>query len=505
MIPDEPVRGHSPPLWVGALTGIERCRAYSHGLLPAVPMSRLFGYRITHVAAGTVTLAMPATDASIAGNGQMEISAPMVAALEGACNTALQIGFDILPLRFTFDPIRPAWPGRGNLLCRARVVSNSNLYVFAVVQVEDSEGRHIAQGELHGAVQRMTPAPPPPPETMPVVQEPVYETPDPYLRNYPVSPILELMEREDGLSLLRRFKAGQISIPVASLYGLTLQEIGENRATLSMPASEWFCAFGRNVSKQAIAAFANMAVFSGIASLHTPGSTATLLGSTTHFLHRVPADGRRMHAEVVVSEPVPTLYLADVTVRNADGELAARSLASMTRIDASKRQRRQRKSSRRVLATLLFVDIVDSTGHAQRLGDAGWRELLEDYRLKVRREISRFNGTEVDTAGDGFFVRFDSPAYAIEAARAAGVAAAALDIQLRAGIHTGECELEGNRLAGMAVHVAARTMAEAGPGEVYVTSTVRDLSGGAGFGFADRGERALKGVPDAWRLYAVTG
>jgi class 3 adenylate cyclase len=181
----------------------------------------------------------------------------------------------------------------------------------------------------------------------------------------------------------------------------------------------------------------------------------------------------------------------------------ARSLASITRIDASKRQQRQRKASRRVLATLLFIDIVDSTVLASRMGDAAWRSLLEDFRLKVRREMSRFNGTEVDTAGDGFFVRFDSPAYAIEAARAAGAATAALGIKLRAGIHTGECELEGNRLAGMAVHIAARIMAAAGPGEICVSSTVRELSGGSGFSFEDRGERALKGVPDPWRLYAV--
>jgi class 3 adenylate cyclase len=504
MIPDEPVRGRTPPPWVGALSGIERCRAYSRGLLPVTPMSRLFGYRTTHVAAGTITLAMPANDANIAGNGQMEISAPMVAALEGACNTALPAGFDILPLRFTLDPFRPAWPGRGNLLCRARVVSSSNLFVFALVQVEDSEGRHIAQGSLHGAVVRIDPPPTPPPDTMPAIHEPVYETPDPYLRSYPISPVAELMEHEDGPSLMRRFKDGRISMPIASLYGVELHELEENRATLSMPASEWFCAFGHNVSAQAVAALANMSVFSGIVSLHRPGSTATLLGSTTHFLRRVPADGRRMHAEVVVSEPTPTLYLADVTVRNADGQPVARSLASITRIEASKRQQRQRRASRRVLATLLFIDIVDSTVLASRMGDAAWRSLLEDFRLKVRREMSRFNGTEVDTAGDGFFVRFDSPAYAIEAARAAGAATASLGIRLRAGIHTGECELEGSRLAGMAVHIAARIMAAAGPGEIMVSSTVRELSGGSGFGFEDRGEHALKGVPDAWRLYAVT-
>jgi class 3 adenylate cyclase len=504
MIPDEPVRGRTPPPWVGALSGIERCRAYSRGLLPATPMARLFGYRLAHVAAGTVTLAMPANDASIAGLGQLEISAPMVAALEGACNTALPAGFDVLPLRFTFDPFRPAWPGRGNLLCRARVINNSNLFVNAVVQVEDSEGRHVAQGSLHGAVLRINPPSPQPPDKMPPVQEPVYDTPDPYLRKVAVSPVLELMEREHGLEIVRQFRDGRIQQPAASMYGVVLHDIEESRATLSMPASEWFCAFGHHVSAQAIAALVNFTLFSAVVSLHRPGSTTVMLGSSTSFFRQVPADGRRLHAEVVTSEPAPNLYLAEANVRNAQGDLVARSLASIGRIDASKRQQRQRAQARRVLATLLFIDIVDSTALAGRMGDAAWRNLLEDFRLKVRREISRFNGTEVDTAGDGFFVRFESPAYAIEAARAAGTAIEGLGVKLRAGIHTGECELEGTRLAGMAVHVAARIMAAAGPGEIMASSTVKALAAGSGFGFQDRGEHALKGVPDAWRLYAVT-
>ncbi len=503
MIPDEPVRGRTPPPWVGALSGIERCRAYSRGLLPATPMARLFGCRTTHVAAGTVTLAMPAKDASIAGLGQLEISAPMVTALEGACNTALPAGFDILPLRLTFDPFRPAWPGHGNLLCRARVVSSSNLFVNAVVQVEDSEGRHVAQGSLHGAVVRINPPCPAPPDTMPPVHEPVYDTPDPYLRKVVVSPVVELMERENGVEIMRQFKDGRINMPVASMYGVMLHDVEENRATLSMPASEWFCSFGHQVSAQAIAALANMTVFSGVVSLHQPGSTSVLLGSSTSFLRQVPADGRRLQSEVITSHPAPNLYTAEATVRNADGEMVAQSVGSIMRIDASKRQRRQRAKGRRVLATLLFVDIVDSTALAGRMGDAEWRNLLEEFRLKIRREISRFNGIEVDTAGDGFFVRFDSPAYAIEAARAASAAIAELGIKLRAGIHTGECELEGTRLAGMAVHVGARIMAAAGPGEIMVSSTVKELAGGSGFEFVDRGEHSLKGVPDPWRLYTV--
>ncbi|MGD9387333.1 MAG: adenylate/guanylate cyclase domain-containing protein [Gammaproteobacteria bacterium] len=504
MIPDEPVRGLTPQPWVGSMSGIDRCRAYSRGLLPATPMARLFGYRLTHVAAGTVTLAMPANDASIAGIGQMEISAPMIAALEGACNTALPSGYDVLPLRLGFDPFRPAWPGRGNLLCRARVVSSSNLFVNAVVQVEDSEGRHVAQGSLHGAVVPINPPSPPPPEKMPPVEEPVYDTPDPYLRKVAVSPVLELMEREDGVEIMRQFKDGRIRMPIASLYGISLHDIEENRASLSMPASGWFCAFGRQVSAQAIGALANIAIFSGVVSRHRPGSTTVMLGSATTFLRQVPADGRELHAEVSTCEAATNLYLAEATLRNAEGEIAARSVASIMRIDASKRERRQRAEARRVLATLLFVDIVDSTALAGQMGDAAWRNLLEEFRQRVRREISRFNGTEVDTAGDGFFVRFESPAYAIEAARAAGRAIEGLGVQLRAGVHTGECELVGTRLAGMAVHVAARIMGLAGAGETVVSSTVRELSGGSGFSFADRGEHELKGVPEKWRVYSVS-
>jgi class 3 adenylate cyclase len=156
-----------------------------------------------------------------------------------------------------------------------------------------------------------------------------------------------------------------------------------------------------------------------------------------------------------------------------------------------------------VLATLLFTDIVDSTAHTGRLGDAAWRALLEEQRVAVRREVSRYSGTEMDTAGDGFFARFESPGAAIAAARAARTATRKLGLEIRAGIHTGECEMDGSKLAGMAVHIAARIQGKAEPGEILASSTVKDLAVGAGLRFADQGEHALKGVPDPWRLYAV--
>jgi class 3 adenylate cyclase len=157
----------------------------------------------------------------------------------------------------------------------------------------------------------------------------------------------------------------------------------------------------------------------------------------------------------------------------------------------------------RVLATVLFTDIVGSTERAAAIGDRAWRDLLERYYGEVRREIARFRGREIDTAGDGVFAAFDGPARAIRCASAMGRAVRPLGLELRTGIHTGECELAGDKIAGIAVHVGARVMSHAGPGETLVSSTVRDLVAGSGIEFVDRGAQALKGIPGEWRLFSV--
>lgn len=157
----------------------------------------------------------------------------------------------------------------------------------------------------------------------------------------------------------------------------------------------------------------------------------------------------------------------------------------------------------RVLATVLFADIVGSTERAAQLGDHRWRELLEGYYELARRELARFRGREVDTAGDGFFAAFDGPARAIRCAGAISSAVRPLGIEVRAGLHTGECEVMGEKVGGIAVHIGARVASQAGPGEVLVSSTVKDLVAGSGLRFEDRGVHALKGVPGEWRLFAV--
>ena len=155
----------------------------------------------------------------------------------------------------------------------------------------------------------------------------------------------------------------------------------------------------------------------------------------------------------------------------------------------------------RVLATVLFTDIVASTRKAAELGDRRWSELLAEQRVVVRRQLAVFRGVERDTAGDGFMATFDGPARAIRCAGAIVEAVKPLGIEVRAGIHTGECELlADDGLAGIAVHLAARICSEAGPGEVVVSSTVRDLVAGSGVQFQDLGLHELKGVPEPWRL-----
>jgi class 3 adenylate cyclase len=157
----------------------------------------------------------------------------------------------------------------------------------------------------------------------------------------------------------------------------------------------------------------------------------------------------------------------------------------------------------RVLATVLFTDIVDSTRRASEIGDRDWHALLDAHDAVVRAQLARFRGREVSTSGDGFLAMFDGPQRAIRCAMAIRDAVRALGIEVRAGLHTGECEVRGDDIGGIGVHIGARVSALAGPNDVLVSSTLRDLVIGSGLEFDDRGAHELKGVPGEWRLFAV--
>jgi class 3 adenylate cyclase len=236
---------------------------------------------------------------------------------------------------------------------------------------------------------------------------------------------------------------------------------------------------------------------------------------------------RRMQIELDVTDVlpairVPTLVLSKEFIR-ATGEAVSAAIPNgefvlvggrgsaiyendhaVDAIEAFLAGAEQRPIPDTVLATVLFTDLVGSTERAVELGDRAWRELLEQHHTAVRRVLAHYRGVEVDTAGDGFFARFDGPARAIACAREIREQVAALGLDVRAGIHTGECERVGEKIAGLAVNVGARVSGAAGPGEVLVSSTVKDLVAGSGIQFEDRGSHELKGVPGEWRLYAVS-
>lgn len=194
----------------------------------------------------------------------------------------------------------------------------------------------------------------------------------------------------------------------------------------------------------------------------------------------------------VVTYPGVDLYLTPDNV----GELGATIEEFLTGV-------RPQVATDRVLAAVLFTDIANSTERAATLGDRAWRGLLDRYRTAVRAELHHFHGREINTRGDDFLATFDGPARAIRCAFAISAAVARLDIDVRSGLHTGEVELMGDDISGIAVHIGARVCALAGPGEVLVTSTVRDLVAGSGLRFVEHGQHTLKGVPGEWTILAV--
>jgi class 3 adenylate cyclase len=207
-----------------------------------------------------------------------------------------------------------------------------------------------------------------------------------------------------------------------------------------------------------------------------------------------------------LAEHIPTARLvelpgADIAPSRGDQEAL---FTELERFLTESAQERAREAGRdRVLATILFTDLVDATGHASELGDRRWRELVEQHHRLIRTQLGYFRGREIDTAGDGFFATFDGPARAIRCACAIRDGVRELGLEIRAGLHTGECELMDNKVGGIAVHIGARVAAAAQPSEVLVSRTVKDLVAGSGIGLDDRGTHELKGVPGEWQLYAV--
>ena len=244
-----------------------------------------------------------------------------------------------------------------------------------------------------------------------------------------------------------------------------------------------------------------MAVIRMVAEIDVRG-VLPLIALPTLIVHRdadaiAPIEGARYTAA-----QIPGARLVELAGEHSP--LVGDTDAILDEIEEFVSGRRHEHAPDRVLATVMFTDIVDSTARAAELGDRRWTELLEGHYQLIRRQLPRFGGQEVKTIGDGFLATFDGPARGVRCALATIAATGELGLTLRAGLHTGECERRGADIGGIAVHIGARVSSLAGAGEVLVSRTVKDLVAGSGLRFEDRGSHTLKGVPDDWQLFAVT-
>ena len=264
-------------------------------------------------------------------------------------------------------------------------------------------------------------------------------------------------------------------------------------------AREWFARFGRlAASPGAVRANSRAARDTDIRQILPSIRVPTLIVHRTDD-SLVPVEGSRYMAERIPNAKLVELPGEDHLWWFGDHDAIVDEMEEfLTGV-------RHAPEPDRLLATVLFTDIVGSTERAVQLGDQRWRELLERHQSLVSRELARHRGRQVKTTGDGFLAAFDGPARGIRCARAIADTVHPLGIEIRAGLHTGECEVIRDDLGGIAVHTGARVMANADPGEVLVSQTVKDLVAGSGIEFEDRGTHELKGVPGEWRLFAVRG
>ena len=480
------------------LPGIDHARALVHGNIARPPLSRLTGIRVTHVAPGSATATCPVGPWSLLPDGTADYTVLAGVALEAAVFTGLPANSDACVTALSVQPLRATSLESDTFVARARTVHGGRHFMFAEATIEDGAGRVVAfaTGSLVSV-------------PCPVLagdnvadEEVVYRTPDPWQRPAPASVFpFGVWDDMPGLEVEEQLRRGALPpVPFFSLMGIQVADAARGQTTHTMPASPWFAMRNTSVATGVLASLAHITLSTAALTLSPGGHTIGVLQESISFMGPVAADGRPLVARARAVH-VEELLVLECEITDADGIRVAfghqtvKLLARKTPI--------QQRAPERQLLTVMFTDIVDSTRRADTLGDKAWSEVLDSHHALVRRQLEVFRGREVKTTGDGFLATFDSPGRAVHCARAIRDGARSQGLEVRAGIHTGECEVSSGDVAGIAVHVAARVLAEADPGDVLVSSVVRDLSAGSGLMFRDRGIHTLRGVEGDWHLLAL--
>ncbi|MDP1820548.1 MAG: adenylate/guanylate cyclase domain-containing protein [Acidimicrobiales bacterium] len=481
---NEPVRGVVPEASFSSLTGVEQMRTYLRGRLPRTPHAHLLGYRMTQASAGASVVSQPISPWFEIYDGFVDLTATAELSVFVTAMTVAPPGTILRPVTMSLRYLRPCTVQDKSVIARGRVLHAGSTFTTVETTIEDTLGRGVAHATGCVVGVAIVPAPPALAQALDeAADEPVYGTPDPPRRSVPAS--------------LSRTTVP----PFATFLGLQVVEESASRAVTTMPASEWFCNAAREVEAGVIACHSTLTASLITARIAEPHQRAVTFEQASSFLRPVPADGRQIVSTATTHVRTADSFVLDAEAVDADGQQIMVGRGTLLLRD--RKPPNARRPVERVLLTVLFTDVVGSTETATEMGDARWREVLEEHHQLVRRQIDGHGGREVKTTGDGFLATFDSPSRAVECATAIRHAIRALGLEIRAGLHTGECEVVGRDVAGIAVHVASRVQTAAQPGQILVSGTVRDLVTGSGLRLVDQGTRQLKGLGGDWLLLSV--
>jgi class 3 adenylate cyclase len=370
------------------------------------------------------------------------------------------------------------------VIARGRLLHAGNSFSTVDVLIEDALGRSIAHATGSAITTRLDPPPPTLASPWRPVEEPSYATPDP-----PQRPLGHGVDGNDGLP------------PFGRLIGAELVDVTSGSVRVALPTSEWFCLLRREVSPGVIALLGNLAIGRAVDELIDVDQRYVILYAAATALAPVAPDGRALTAVGRIRHRRGDILIAEAEIVDEDGQTVA-TVQGPCRV--RERTHATHRPVERRLLTVLFTDLVGSTERAQQLGDSRWRDLLDQHNAVCRRQLELHKGREVKTTGDGVLATFDSPTAAIRCSRGIRDGLTELGLPVRIGIHTGECEIVGRDVAGLAVHVASRVQALAEPGEILISSTVRELIAASDFRVAPRGPNRLKGLEGTWNLVAIS-
>jgi uncharacterized protein (TIGR00369 family) len=492
------------------MSGLELLRASLERRLPDPPVTKLTGLRLSEVGLAMASVWMPASPwwQSAAGvflAGTTAFVADM--ALRSSVLTSAPAGMGLTTSELSVSFLRAPTIRSQTITGRGRLIHATRSLGLAEATVEDARGRLLGHSSSRCVLFRADP------ELIAarrLPEAPASDLAEPYLRE--VEGEIrgqEYWEATPGLTIMQQMVDGIMMPPCFRLLGMRGLEAREGAMTMGMSASGWLCDGFGVVYGGAIAYLADAAITLA-AGTTAPAATAfSTVDLKVYLLQSVlPADGQLI-AHATVAHRGRTTAIVNCQITGPYGAMVAQATGSVLILPGRNWQRPVQVAdeitaeSGRVLITVLFTDIVDSTRRAAELGDNRWRQVLAEHHAIVREQIRRFRGREVDTAGDGFLVAFDGAARAVQCAMAIRGKLRRIGIEVRSGVHAGECEESDGKVIGIAVHIGSRLLGLAQPGEVLVSSTVRDLVAGSGIEFDDRGEHTLKGVWGQWHLYTA--